>query len=116
VLRYLPSPHVRHFASLSRRSARQGDCKGDKQIGCHDGLLKGFVERLPLLIRALRSKAENGIGKVCHVTLQVDQHVPHGHRVVGNQQIVNWDSGRTVAILRVPAETWLDREFSAARN
>jgi len=35
-----------------------------------------------------------------------------GHRVsMGNQQIVNWESGRTVAFSRVSAGRWLDREF-----
>jgi len=40
-----------------------------------------------------------------------------GHRVSrGNQQIVNWESGRTVALPRGAAERWLDASFpSSAR-
>ena len=40
-----------------------------------------------------------------------------GHRVsIGNQQIVNWDSGRIVAFSRVHAERGLDLDFTEAAN
>ena len=78
LLRCPPPPHVRHFASMFRRSACQGHCKGNKQLGCDEDLLKGFVERLPLLLGGFWPKRGHGTGQVCRITPHVDQHVSHG--------------------------------------